>query len=52
LLWLGLAAQVDALCGTWPSFPSDTLEIEVMIEERTSIDDLTEEHPTCRSTIT
>jgi hypothetical protein len=51
LLWPGLAAQVDDCCGTLPAFPSNTLEIEVKVEERTSVGDLTEEGSTCRSTI-
>jgi hypothetical protein len=50
--WPGLAMQVDDRCGTWPAFPSDTLEIEVTIEERTSVGDLTGEHSTCRLTVT
>jgi hypothetical protein len=51
LLWPGLAAQVDHRYGTWPAFPSDTLEVEVLVKERTSVGDLTEGHSTCRLTI-
>jgi hypothetical protein len=50
--WPGLATQVDAHCSTWQAFPSDTLEIEVTIEERTSVDHLTGECSACRLTIT
>jgi hypothetical protein len=52
LSWPGLAIQVDDRCGVWPAFLSDTLEVEVMIEERTSVGDLMGEQSTCRSTVT
>jgi hypothetical protein len=52
LYWPGLAAQVDECCGTWPAFPSESLEIEVTVKERSSVGESIREHSAWRSTIT
>jgi hypothetical protein len=49
--WPSQEALVDVEVAAWPHFPPDTLAIEVTVEIRSSIGDLVEEHPTCRSTV-
>jgi hypothetical protein len=54
LSWPTLATQINDWCGNWGPFPSDTLEVEQMVEveERSSMGDLLRERSTCRSTMT
>jgi hypothetical protein len=48
--WPSQEALVDAEVAAWPHFPLDTLAIKMTVNTRSSIGDLVEEHPTCRST--
>jgi hypothetical protein len=49
--WPFQEVLVNAEVAVWPHFPLPVLAIEVTVETRSSIGDLVEEHPACRSTV-
>jgi hypothetical protein len=48
--WLSQEALIDAEVAAWPHFLLPILAIKVTVETRSSVGDLVEEHPACRST--
>jgi hypothetical protein len=52
--WPALAAQLDKWCGTLGALPAATLEVKqmVLVEEQSSVCELTRGHSACRLPVT